>query len=203
MKPCYRAGMEPSTAGTIFGIAVLAVAFCGGVAVVVWLAWSTVKGWRFLRSGPTEPLAWLRAMVPDHEALPSPTLRAPLWHGPGPSKPTRFLICSAQLAFIAALTYGMSVPPEGNPAPINPSQVVVSFWVAVLMAAFFTALITRLWDRAGFEVEGIAVFSTPSTPTAGAKHDEPVQERDRLGSRLGAGEVRKPPSSLWRGQQRG
>lgn len=192
--------MEPGITGALIGAAILTIAFCAALAVVVWLARSTIKGFR---SNRPEPMAWLRTMMPEHEALPTPTPQAPLLHGPGPSKRARFQICLAQLAFIAVLTYGMSVPPEGNPAPINPSQVVVSFWIAVLMAAFFTALLTRLWDRTSPKVEGVAIFSTPAAIAPRAEHHEPAQEGDRVGARLGVREIRKTPSSLWRGQQRG
>lgn len=120
-----------------------------------------------------------------------------------PSTPSQKLWCLAQVAFIAALTYGMSVPPEGNPAPVNPAQVVVSFGVSVIMAAFFTALITRLWDRAHLHLKGSAVLAGAAAGAAGPEHHEAVQQRDRIGSGLGVREIRKTPSSLWRGQQRG
>lgn len=120
-----------------------------------------------------------------------------------PSSPSQTYWCLAQLAFIAALTYGMSIPPEGNPAPINPAQVMVSFGVSVIMAAFFTALLTRLGDRAYSKLKGAGPVTIPTTGTAGAQHHEPVQQRDRVGARLGVREIRKTPSSLWRGQQRG
>ncbi|CAO4179698.1 hypothetical protein EEDFHM_03570 [Methylorubrum populi] len=116
-----------------------------------------------------------------------------------PSSPSQVLWCLVQLAVIAVLTHGMSVPPEGNPAPINPAQVVVSFGMAVIL----TALVTRLWDRAYLKLQGGGLVSAAAAGAASAEHHEPVQEGNRLGPRLGAGEVRKPPSSLWRGQQRG
>lgn len=120
-----------------------------------------------------------------------------------PSSSSHTYWCLAQLAFIAALTYGMSVPPEGNPAPINPAQVIVSFGVSVIMAAFFTALATRLWDRAHLKLKSLAGVTVPAASTAGAEHHEAVQQCDRVGARLGVREIRKTPSSLWRGQQRG
>lgn len=120
-----------------------------------------------------------------------------------PSSPSQRFWCLAQLAFIAALTYGMSVPPEGNPAPINPAQVVVSFGVSVIMAAFFTALATRLWDRAHLKLKSLTGVAVPAAGTACAEHHEAVQQRDRVGARLGVRDIRKTPSSLWRGQQRG
>ncbi|GMA75877.1 hypothetical protein GCM10025880_22940 [Methylorubrum aminovorans] len=120
-----------------------------------------------------------------------------------PSARSNTLWCLAQAAFIAALTYGMSVPPEGNPAPINPAQVLVSFGVSVIMAAFFTALATRLWDRAHLKLKSLAGVAVPAARATGAQHHEPVQERDRIGAGLGVREIRKTPSSLWRGQQRG
>ncbi|SOR27129.1 protein of unknown function [Methylorubrum extorquens] len=116
---------------------------------------------------------------------------------------SRTIWCLAQIAFIAALTYGMSVPPEGNPAPINPAQVMVSFGVSVIMAAFFTALATRLWDRAHLKLKGSAALSLATASATRAEHHEAVQERDGVGARLGVREIRKTPSSLWRGQQRG
>lgn len=122
---------------------------------------------------------------------------------PMPSSPSQTFWCLAQVAFIAALTYGMSVPPEGNPAPINPAQVLVSFGVAVIMAAFFTALVTRLWDRAHLKLKGAGLVTIPTAGTAGAQRHEPIENRDRAGARLGTREIRKTPSSLWRGQQRG
>lgn len=120
-----------------------------------------------------------------------------------PSARSKTLWCLGQAAFIAALTYGMSVPPEGNPAPINPAQVMVSFGVAVIMAAFFTALLTRLWDRAHLHLKGASVLAGATVGTAGAEHHQTVEDRDRVGARLGVREIRKTPSSLWRGQQRG
>jgi uncharacterized membrane protein len=120
-----------------------------------------------------------------------------------PSSPSQKLWCLVQVAFIVALTYGMSVPPEGNPTPINPAQVLVSFGVSVIMAAFFTALITRLWDRAHLKLKGAGILAGAAAGTAGAEHYETVQQRDRIGARLGVREIRKTPSSLWRGQQRG
>lgn len=111
--------------------------------------------------------------------------------------------CSVQVLAIAALTYGMSVPPEGHPEPINPAQVMVSFGIAVIMTAFFTALITRLWDRANAKLRGLTGITVPAAGTACAEHHEPVQEADRAGARLSVREIRKTPSSLWRGQQRG
>ena len=120
-----------------------------------------------------------------------------------PSSPSQVLWCLVQIAVIAALTHGMSVPPEGNPEPINPAQVVVSFGMAVILTAFLTAVVTRLWDRAHLKLQRSGLVPAAAAGTASPEHHEPVQERDRLGSRLGVGEVRKPPSSLWRGQQRG
>ncbi len=117
-----------------------------------------------------------------------------------PSHTSQTFWCLVQAAFIAALTYGMSVPPEGNPAPINPAQFMVSFGVAVIMAAFFTALATRLWDRTHLKLKSLAI---PAACTAGAEDHEAVQERDGSSARLGVREIRKTPSSLWRGQQRG
>ncbi|GJE75888.1 hypothetical protein BGCPKDLD_2475 [Methylorubrum suomiense] len=120
-----------------------------------------------------------------------------------PATRSQALWCLAQIAFIAALTHGMSVPPEGYNVPINPAQVMVSFGVSVIMAAFFTALITRLWDRANAKLRGLTGITVPAAGTACAEHHEPVQEADRAGARLGVREIRKTPSSLWRGQQRG
>lgn len=119
------------------------------------------------------------------------------------SSPSQTYWRLAQIAFIAALTFGMSVPPEGNPAPINPAQVMVSFGVSVIMAAFFTALITRLWDRAHLKLKSLTGITVAAAGTAGAEHHEAVQQRDRVGTRLGVREISKTPSSLWRGQQRG
>lgn len=119
------------------------------------------------------------------------------------SSPSQKLWRLAQAAFIAALTYGMSVPPEGNPAPINPAQVMVSFGISVIMAAFFTALLTRLWDRAHLKLKRAPILAVPAAGAAGAEHHQPIEDRNRIGARLGAREIRKTPSSLWRGQQRG
>lgn len=200
-RSCYRATMEPSPAGTILAFVLLALALGGGLAVVVWLAVATVRGWRASKANPPESMAWLRAMSPNHEALPTPTRQAPLLRQSGSRWSIgRVAMYGFQALAIGLLMWGFSAAAAEKGERANLGAALL---LSIVTVAFLTAVLTRLWDRANRKAKGSTVVALPATMATSPEHHEPVQERDRLGSRLGVGEVRKPPSSLWRGQQRG
>lgn len=189
--------MEPGITGAIIGATILTLAFGGALAVVVWLALSTVKGFR---SNRPEPMAWLLAMAPNHEALPTPARQAPILPAGALGSGRNLMICAAQASAIAGLIWVFAQAAEEKGQPVNYGAALL---LSIIITAFMTAVVTRLWDRANLKTKRAAFVAVPAPVSARAEHHEAVQERDRVSARLGVREIRKTPSSLWRGQQRG
>lgn len=106
----------------------------------------------------------------------------------------------AQIAAIAGLTYLGTGRTEENPPPLTPGLLVVGFGISVVFVALGTAIATRLLDWANRKLKRLPVAAAVPAPS---EQDEPVQQRDRIGAGPSSGEIGKPTSSLWRGQQRG
>lgn len=118
------------------------------------------------------------------QALMSPRLSQPLWY-------------VAQIAAIAGLTYLGTGRTEENPPPLTPGLLVVGFGISVIFVALGTAIVTRLLDWTNRKLKRLPVAAAVPAPS---EHDEPIQQRDCIGAGSSSGEVRKTPSSLWRGQ---
>lgn len=145
--------MESSVAGSIAAYTILAIAIAGLFAVVAWLIWGTIKGWRSTKTRSAEPMDWLRAMYPDHHALPTPTRRAPMMPRPRGWSWRRVAIYAAQAGVIGWLTWWTAegVAAKDGTAP-NYGGMLLG-WIVVV--AFGTALLTALWDWTHLKLQGL------------------------------------------------
>lgn len=60
----------------------------------------------------------------------------------------------AQAAAIGGLTWVFMGRAEPNPPPLTPAAAFVGLLMAIILVAFATAIITRLWDRAVLAIAG-------------------------------------------------
>lgn len=189
--------MQSESSIPVVGILILAVALGGLFAVVVWLFKGTIEGLRSPKGRPTEPMAWLRAMSPNHEALPTPTRQAPLLPEQSRWSASRLTVYAAQAVAIALLMWGFTEAAQDQQKPANLGAALL---LSIIIVAFLTAALTRLWDWTHRKLKRPVVVARSTAMSASPEHDEAVQERNRISAGSSGGEIRKPPSSLRRGQ---
>lgn len=131
------------------------------VVVGLPLAWTV---WRYVRAArsprPDEPrdrLNWLRAMYPDHAALPEPAPRAPMLPTPRGWSAGRVLIYAAQAGAIGWLTWSIITSVD----PVADREVAKGLglapFLALVVVAFATAVLTNLWAWAHGELQRLPV----------------------------------------------
>lgn len=126
----------------------LAVLVASAIAPIAWAALQFVRAWRARRAGARpEPMAWLRAMDPNHVALPTPTRQAPMLPAPRRWTLGRVAIYAAQAVAIGWLTWGMT-------ADLGAQGFTVFLMMNALIVAFATAVLTNLWAWAHGEFQG-------------------------------------------------
>lgn len=106
---------------------------------------------------------------------------------------------TAQIGAIAYMTWVMSGQAEAAPAPLAPGQVVVAFAMAVLITAFGTACLTRLWDWTHRQLQGLPFRTGRSVARglrAGRDLRQAIEQRDGRRARLRGRELRQPPTAL-------
>lgn len=189
--------MQPDASISVIGILILAVAFGGLFAILVWLIWGTIKGFRSTKAGPAEPMAWLRAMSPNHEALPTPSRQAPLLSAESRWSARRLTIYAAQAVAIAGLMWLFAEASEDQQKPANLGAALL---LSIIIVAFLTAALTNLWDWTHRKLKRPTVVARPTAMAAGPEHHDPVQQIDRIGAGTGGGEVRETSSTFGRGQ---
>lgn len=124
---------------------------------LVWIAWQYVKAARApRRDEPQDRMNWLRASYPNHPALPAPARQAPWmptarrWSG------GRLVIYAVQASVIAYLAWIMLGGAEpGGITPDGWQGLGVMLWVAVIIVAFATAVLTNLWAWAYGQLQGL------------------------------------------------
>lgn len=137
---------------------VLVIVACA-IALVP-LAYAAVQFGRARRArqagARAEPMAWLRAMDPNHAALPTPTRQAPMLSAPRRWTLGRVAIYAAQAVAIGWLTW--ICLGGGEPDGIKPEAskgFIVLMMASALIVAFATAVLTNLWAWAYGKFQGL------------------------------------------------
>lgn len=134
----------------------LAILVALALAPIAWAALQFVRAWRARQAGARpEPMAWLRAMDPNHVALPSPTRQAPMLPAPRRWTPGRVAIYAAQAVAVAALTWSMFASVD----PVRDTEAAKGLGfapvLAIIIVAFATAVLTNLWAWTYGELQGL------------------------------------------------
>lgn len=172
---------------------------------IAWFAWRYVKAWRAPKQ-PRDRMDWIRAMDPNHEALPTPARQAPMLPTRGLTW-GRLLIYAAQAVAVCWLTWVFigGTEPGGITAESAKGAMIVPV-VAVIFVALATALLTAASDwlshllrRADGDPKGIRLSATSPVSrveATDAQLGQPTDKSDGGSAGLRRRELGKPPTPL-------